>query len=122
MVNLSVIAKPYAKAAFEFANENNLLQEWSKLLKIFAELVKDKSISEIISSPVFSQIQIVNELKDQLDEGFFNFLVLTAENKKLLVLPEIAEQYEAFKNAHNNTKTANVTLAYAADEDLLARL
>lgn len=53
MVNLSVIAKPYAKAAFEFANENNLLQEWSKLLKIFAELVKDKSISEIISSPVF---------------------------------------------------------------------
>ncbi|WP_150467520.1 F0F1 ATP synthase subunit delta [Francisella sp. SYW-9] len=122
MVNLSVIAKPYAKAAFEFANENNLLQEWSKLLKIFAELVKDKSISEIISSPVFSQIEIVNELKDQLDESFFNFLVLAAENKKLLVLPEIAEQYEAFKNAYNNTKTANVTLAFVADEDLLVSL
>ncbi|ASG68813.1 ATP synthase subunit delta [Francisella halioticida] len=122
MVNLSVIAKPYAKAAFEFANENNLLQEWSKSLKLFAELVKDSSISEVISSPVFSQIEIVHELENQLDENFFNFLNLIAENKKLSVLPEVAEQFEAIKNIHNNTKTANVTLAYEADEDLLVNL
>ena len=122
MVNLSVIAKPYAKAAFEFADENNLLQEWSKSLKLFAKLVKDSSVKEIISSPVFSQIEIINELKNQLDQGFFNFLNLIAENKKLLVLPEVAEQFEAIKNIQSNTKTANVTLAYAADEDLLASL
>lgn len=122
MVNLSVIAKPYAKAAFEFANENNLLQEWSKSLKLFSELVKDSYVSEVISSPVFSQIEIINELKNQLDESFFSFLNLIAENKKLLVLPEIAEQFEDIKNIYNNTKTANVTLAYAADEDLLTSL
>ncbi|MED7819049.1 MULTISPECIES: F0F1 ATP synthase subunit delta [unclassified Francisella] len=122
MVNLSVIAKPYAKAAFEFANENNLLQEWSRLLKVFAELIKDSSIAEIISSPVFSQVEIVSELKDQLDKNFFNFLILAAENKKLSVLPEIAKQFEVIQNASNNVKTANVTLAYAADEDLLNSL
>lgn len=122
MVNLSVIAKPYAKAAFEFANENNLLQEWSRLLKVFAELIKDSSIAEIISSPVFSQVEIVSELKDQIDKNFFNFLILAAENKKLSVLPEIAKQFEVIQNASNNVKTANVTLAYAADEDLLNSL
>lgn len=84
MTNLSVIAKPYAKAAFEFANEYNLLQEWSKQLKSFAELVQDDSIAAIISSPEISQTEIINTVKDQLDEKFFNFVALVAEIKSYL--------------------------------------
>ncbi|ORU24287.1 F0F1 ATP synthase subunit delta, partial [Francisella tularensis subsp. holarctica] len=87
MTNISVIAKPYAKAAFEFANEHNLLQQWSKLLQTFSELIKDKSVAAIVSSPTISQIEVVDALKKQLDENFFNFLALIAENKKMLIMP-----------------------------------
>ncbi|GMN89108.1 F0F1 ATP synthase subunit delta [Francisella sciaenopsi] len=122
MTNLSVIAKPYAKAAFEFANEYNLLQEWSAQLKSFAELVQDDSVAAIISSPEFSQTEIVNAVKDQLDEKFFNFVALIAENKKLSILPEIAFQFETIKNVHNNVKVADVILAYSVDKNTLAKL
>ncbi|QIV95465.1 ATP synthase F1 subcomplex delta subunit [Allofrancisella inopinata] len=122
MADLSVIAKPYAKAAFEFANENSLSQEWSMLLKTFAKLVQDDSMQSIITSPIFSQSEIVEFLKSQLNENFYNFLTLIAQNKKLTVLPLISEQFELFKNAQNNSKVAKVTLAYAADKDLLDSL
>ncbi|AJI48179.1 F0F1 ATP synthase subunit delta [Francisella philomiragia] len=122
MTNLSVIAKPYAKAAFEFANEYNLLQEWSKQLKSFAELVQDDAIAAIISSPEISQTEIINTVKDQLDEKFFNFVALVAENKKLSILPEISFQFENIRNVHNNIKVADVTLAYAIDKNTLANL
>jgi F-type H+-transporting ATPase subunit delta len=122
MTNLNVIAKPYAKAAFEFANEKNLLQEWSNLLQVFSQLVKEDSVISIISSPAISQSEVVDVLKDQLSTEFFNFIALLAENKKLAIIPEIAEQFEAIKNIHNNSKVASVTLAYAADKDLLASL
>ena len=122
MTNISVIAKPYAKAAFEFANERNLLQQWSKLLQTFSELIKDKSISAIIFSPTISQIEVVDALKKQLDENFFNFLALIAENKKMLIIPEIANQFESIKNIHNNIRIANVTLAYTTDKNILDSL
>ncbi|KEI34944.1 ATP synthase delta chain [Francisella sp. W12-1067] len=122
MADLSVIAKPYAKAAFEFANENSLSQEWSMLLKTFSKLVQDDSMQSIITSPIFSQSEIVEVLKSQLNENFYNFLTLIAQNKKLMVLPLISEQFELFKNAQNNSKVAKVTLAYATDKDLLNSL
>ncbi|MFV9930903.1 MAG: F0F1 ATP synthase subunit delta [Francisella endosymbiont of Hyalomma asiaticum] len=122
MTNISVIAKPYAKAAFEFANEHNLLQQWSKLLQTFSELIKDSSVAAIISSSTVSQIEIIDALKKQLDESFFNFLALIAENKKLSIMPEIANQFESIKNIHNNIRVANVTLAYATDKNILDSL
>lgn len=122
MTNISVIVKPYAKAAFEFANEHNLLQQWSKLLQTFSELIKDSSVAAIISSPTISQIEIIDALKKQLDESFFNFLALIAENKKLSIMPEIANQFEFIKNIHNNIRVADVTLAYATDKNILDSL
>ena len=121
MTNISVIAKPYAKAAFEFANEHNLLQQWSKLLQTFSELIKDSSVAAIISSSAY-KIEIIDALKKQLDESFFNFLALIAENKKLSIMPEIANQFESIKNIHNNIRVANVTLAYATDKNILDSL
>ncbi|ORM38358.1 F0F1 ATP synthase subunit delta [Francisella endosymbiont of Ornithodoros moubata] len=122
MTNISVIARPYAKAAFEFANEHNLLQQWSKLIQTFSELIKDSSVAAIISSSTVSQIEIIDALKKQLDESFFNFLALIAENKKLSIMPEIANQFESIKNIHNNIRVANVTLAYATDKNILDSL
>ncbi|OEZ32971.1 ATP synthase F0F1 subunit delta [Francisella endosymbiont of Amblyomma maculatum] len=122
MTNISVIAKPYAKAAFEFANEHNLLQQWSKLLQTFSELIKDSSVAAIISNSTISQIEIIDALKKQLDESFFNFLALIAENKKLSIMPEIAKQFESIRNIHNNIKVADVTLAYATDKNILDSL
>lgn len=120
MTNISVIAKPYAKAAFEFANEHNLLQQWSKLLQTFSELIKDKSVAAIVSSPTISQIEVVDALKT-VRRKLFNFLALIAENKNVDNARN-SRSVRVYKNIHNNVRVADVTLAYATDKNILDSL
>jgi F-type H+-transporting ATPase subunit delta len=122
MANLSVVAKPYAKASFEFANENNLLKEWSLLLGVFSELVSSADIVNTINSPELSQTDVVKSLKDLVDVNFYNFIALLAKNNKLEILPAIAERFEIISDEHNNSCTAEVTIAYKADKKLLESL
>ena len=83
MANVNVIAKPYAKAAFEFANEHKAIEQWSVELGAFASIVESDAVANIIASPMLSQSEIVAVIKDQLNENFANFLSLIAENKRL---------------------------------------
>ena len=122
MANVNVIAKPYAKAAFEFANEHKALEQWSRELAAFASVVKFDVVANIIASPMLSQSDIVVMVKDRLDQSFANFLFLIAENKRLALLPSIALQFEEIKNAQSNNRLASVTLAYAKDSALLESL
>ncbi len=45
MADLSTLARPYAKAAFDYANENGVVNEWENFLFIAATVVNDKSFS-----------------------------------------------------------------------------
>ena len=122
MANISVIAKPYAKAAFEFADEHDAVEQWSVELGTFATVIESDAISGIIANPMFSQSEIVSVVKGQLDEKFANFLSLIAKSKRLELLPNIAFQFEAFKNDQANNRTASVTLAHKAGATLLESL
>ena len=122
MANLSVVAKPYAKASFEFANENNLLKEWSLLLGVFSELVSSADMVNTINSPDVSQAEIIKSLKDLVDVNFYNFIALLAENDKLEIIPAIADRFKTISNEHNNSCIAEVTIAYKADKNLLESL
>ena len=122
MANVSVIAKPYAKAAFEFANEHKSIEQWSSGLCAFATIVESDVVENIIASPMLSQSDLVAVVKDQLDQNFANFLLLIADNKRLQLLPSIALQFESIKNAQLNNKLASVTLAYSASDTLLESL
>lgn len=122
MASLNVIAKPYAKAAFEFASENKALTAWSSQLKALSQLVESDMFVSVVSNPVNSQVDIVKAIDEDLDESFANFLTLIAENKRLEILPFIAERFETIANEQKNKKTAEVTLAYEADKELLDSL
>lgn len=122
MADINVIAKPYAKAAFEFASEHNAIEQWSGELGTFASIVESDAVANIIASPMLSQSEIINATKAQLDKNFANFLFLLAEKQKLEILPSIAVQFEAIKNLQANSKLASVTLAYKTDDSLLESL
>jgi len=44
MAERATIARPYAKAAFEYARDANALPQWSEGLKIAAEIVADPRV------------------------------------------------------------------------------
>lgn len=54
MADLSTLARPYAKAAFDYANENGAVNEWENFLFIAGTVVKDKSFSTWLDNPAVS--------------------------------------------------------------------
>ena len=54
MADLSTLARPYAKAAFDYANENGVVNEWENFLFIASNIVKDKSFSTWLDNPAVS--------------------------------------------------------------------
>ena len=43
MADLSTLARPYARAAFDYANENGVVNGWENFLFIANNIVNDKS-------------------------------------------------------------------------------
>ncbi|MBO1530667.1 F0F1 ATP synthase subunit delta [Psychrobacter sp. F1192] len=51
MADLSTLARPYAKAAFDYANENGVVNEWEDFLFVASMIVNDKSFHTLLDNP-----------------------------------------------------------------------
>ena len=119
MAERATIARPYAKAAFEYAREANAFAAWSQALARLTEIVADPRVAELTKSPQWSAPDVANLITDiagtSLDAGMQNFVRVLAENHRLLLLPEIAAHYEEFRSAVENTVDVEVVSAVKLD-------
>jgi F-type H+-transporting ATPase subunit delta len=97
----ATIARPYARAAFAHARAEKNLAAWSKLLGAGALAVADPRVERLLGHPLVTAEQLVELLhglskKAAGGEGG-NFLRTLAENDRLGLLPEIAQQFEAMR-------------------------
>ena len=119
MAERATIARPYAKAAFEYARDANALAQWSQGLKAAAEIVADPRVAPLTKSPQWSAADLVSLVTDvagaKLDAAMQNFVRVLAENHRLLLLPEIAAHYEEFRSAVENTVDVEVVSAVKLD-------
>ena len=126
MAERATIARPYAKAAFEYARDASAFAEWSRGLKAAAEIVADPRVAALSKSPQWSARTSPSLVTDvagtRLDAGMQNFVRVLAENHRLLLLPEIAAQYEELRAAVENTVDVEVISAVALDSAQQAKL
>lgn len=119
MAERATIARPYAKAAFEYAREANDFAAWSQALARAAEIVADPRVAALTKSPQYSAADAVSLVTDvagaSLNPAMQNFLRVLAENHRLLLLPEIAAHYEEFRSAVENTVDVDVVSAVKLD-------
>ena len=124
MADNNTVARPYAQAVFEVAQENDALEELSQSLGAASELMSDGQVVAFLARPSMTNPQRLEFLQglfaEAVGEGSVfaggskhgtNFLKLLLENGRVVVLPEIAEQFEALKAAVENTVDAVVTAA-----------
>ena len=122
MADNNIVARPYAQAVFELANEAGELGPWSESLAIAGQLVADSALVEYLGNPAFNNEQRLEFLTGLFknagakllagnDDKGTNFLKLLLENRRVAVMPEIAEHYEAKKAKAENTVDAVVTSA-----------
>jgi F-type H+-transporting ATPase subunit delta len=119
MAERATIARPYAKAAFEYARDANDFAGWSLALARAAEIVADPRVAALTKSPQWSAADVVGLVTDiagaSLNAGMENFVRVLAENHRLLLLPEIAAHYEEFRSAVENTVDVEVVSAVKLD-------
>ena len=126
MSNLTNIARPYAKAAFEFALEQNALSGWQQMLAFAAEVAKDQQMGVFLrsNSTADTQASLFNQVcADQLDQPAQNLIMLMAENQRLLALPEVFAQFNELKDEHEREVNVDVIAATelsAAQQEKLA--
>ncbi len=117
MAEKSTLARPYAQAVFNLALANNDLKAWSDKLALINQVVSNKSIIELIENPEVADdvvISLFQEIcQDGLDERGINFLKITAENGRLGIIPEIAEEFELLRANEEGTINAEIISAYA---------
>ena len=128
MAERATIARPYAKAAFEYARDAKAFADWSQGLRTAAEIVSDSRLAALTKSPQWSQADLVSIIADvagaKLNPAMQNFVRVLAENHRLLLLPEISAHFEELRSAVENTVDVEVISAIAlnsAQADKLAQ-
>jgi F-type H+-transporting ATPase subunit delta len=115
----ATIARPYAKAAFEYAYAGKAFEAWSLGLKTAAEVVADPRVAALTKNPQATAADLIGLITGvagpTLDAGMRNFLSVLAENHRLTLLPEIAARYESLRSAVENTVDVEVVSAVALD-------
>nr|NIV36275.1 F0F1 ATP synthase subunit delta [Anaerolineae bacterium] len=62
MAELSTLARPYAKAVYEYAEAAGDLETWSQTLALLGALAENDSVRELLSSPAFTTVQQADTL------------------------------------------------------------
>jgi F-type H+-transporting ATPase subunit delta len=119
MAELSTLARPYARAAFEYARDNTALPIWAEQLQVAAAVTANETVAQVLSNPSLTaeqQAQILRDVcGDSLNAEGKNFVGLLASNKRLPLLPEIFALFEQYKA--NQEKTIDVTVYSAFEVD-----
>ena len=122
MAELTTLARPYAKAAFEYALGAKALNEWSATLTTLAAVVSNESVSELLSSPEKTAEQksvlLAEICGDEIDSKSSAFINVLAENNRLGLLPTICEQYEILKSQQQKFSEVEVISAFALSDDV----
>ena len=113
------IARPYAQAAFEQAQEEESLALWSDMLNLLATIISDDSLQKIIDDPRVSSSQlqslVLDVAGDALSQTGQNFVKVLVESERLGLAPEIHQLFESKKADAERTANIEIISAYELD-------
>lgn len=125
MAELTTIARPYAKAAFDFAIEKQAVDKWAEMLGFAAMVSENESMQPLLTGNMASNkladlfIDICGE---QLDLYGQNLIKVMAENDRLEVLPAVVLLFAELRNNWAKELEANVISAFALSEQQLQHI
>lgn len=131
-MELTTIAKPYANAIFEIAQQDGFYASWKEVLEVGVSIVDDAMMRAFIASPSYSKAKkievITTVLKSALGRVLNNqeitLISLLLKNNRISVLPSILELFSAKTDFSSDAKAFQVISAYtlsAAEEKKITR-
>lgn len=121
MADNASIARPYAKAVFDLAQETNAFDAWTAALEQLAVISNDADFSTLISDPRVEGSKVAELLtdltKDSLPEGGVNFINLLVQNDRIESLADIGQQFSELVAKAKALVNAQVITAKALTDD-----
>jgi len=129
MADSNTIARPYAEALFELARAGGNLDGWSTSINVASDVMADGRVAKFLANPSLTDERRLDFLTGLFrkaggdssvlagdDRQGRNFLKLLLEYRRIAVLPEIAEHFDALKAEVENTVDVTVTSATTLNE------
>ncbi|QOJ24598.1 MAG: F0F1 ATP synthase subunit delta [Gammaproteobacteria bacterium] len=126
MAEAITVARPYAEAVYKHAVTNESLAQWSKVLQLAAAVAENENVKSLIGNPIISAKQL-SEIFIEIGKSKFNsearnLLMLLAENKRIVILPQISQLFEQLKAQHEGVLEAKVVSAFEMEGKQLKKL
>lgn len=114
-------ARPYAVAAFEHAQEEGKLAEWSGMLQVLNLIVSDPQMEQVLDNPkvankVLSDF-IIDVCGDRLSDSGKNFVKLLIDAGRLSLAPYIYKLFEKNRANAEGLVEVEVVSAFPVDSD-----
>jgi len=120
MAELATLARPYSKAIFELAKSQGRLEAWDRMLDLLAVVANEESVRQMLESPELSDAgkaqRLVRICADDIDDRGRAMIELLAANKRLGIIGELREQFEALKALEEQVLDVEVVSAYELTE------
>ena len=121
MIELSPLARPYAKAIFAAALDKGNQELIAKDLILLSAVSQTTEVSNLIEDPELSKEKIAQTIiglaDDEIGGLSIKMLELLAENKRLNLIAAINTSYQELLEQHNNTSSIVVNVADQPSED-----
>ena len=121
MIELTPLARPYAKAVFASALDAAIIDETKEELKTMALASLTPEVQSMIEDPTMSKDEILKSLKALFDGSISkisqSLLNVLAENNRLNLLEAIFEIYQEIVAKHKEQKAVEVFVATEPSED-----
>ncbi|MDP1775878.1 MAG: F0F1 ATP synthase subunit delta, partial [Moraxellaceae bacterium] len=116
MAEITTVARPYAKAAFQYAQEKSRLGQWAEMLGLLADVVSDSAFRAFLAQPELSSNQQAEAVRavcgDKIDSDANNFVMGLASNKRLEALPAIRVLFDEMRAEAEGELEVDVTAAF----------
>ncbi len=126
MAEPTTLARPYARAAFEYASEKGELDPWLSQLQLAATVAVEPAVLALLDDPSLTASEqgerFLDLLGDSVSGSLGNFLKLLAAKRRLVLLPQVLLQFEALKAERERVLEVQVISAFDLPDSVSERL
>lgn len=126
MAELQTLARPYARAAFEYASGEAELDAWLRELSLIAAVVSDERVQNMLRNPSLTTTQQASQFVelcgDELGDSRQRFVHVLAENRRLALAAQIAELFAQLKAQREQTVAVELISAFDMPDEVSERI
>jgi len=126
MLDNVTIARPYASAVFEHAQEEGNMEQWSSLLETLSLIVQDEQMRLILSSPKISHEQLLELITgiigEQKSATSINFIKVLISANRLKYVSYIYELFEKRRAEAEGRMEIDVLTAYELESNQVEKI